>query len=110
MANIVVTKKSVNNKSIFEEIDTFIHEILESGLELHDEDDRWIFTQETENVLDMFVGTGKIINYDVMFDYRNNKRADMVKGKYNIIVKYKQFNCLNTTQLIYDIDNYTTKR
>jgi len=109
MANFKLTKKSVNSKSIFEEINAFVTEVFEAGLDLRDEDDRWIFVREIENVLDQMIEDGKIIGYDVMFDYRNNKRADLVKGKYNIIIKYNQFNCLNITQLIYDLDEGDSK-
>jgi len=101
---ITLTKKSVNSKAICETIDTFIRELIDADVNFYDEEDRWIVVQETDIMMDELAESGKIIGWDVVFDARNNKRADMVKGHFNLIIKYVQYNCLNTSQLIYTFD------
>ena len=108
---VKLEKYSVNNKTLFDEINSFVEEGITSGevmwsSEIH----RISFVEIIENLLDDITYDNRIDQYNVICDFRNNTIQDMDSGKYVIEVSYRQVNCLNTTRLVYRIQevNATT--
>lgn len=97
-------KKSVNSKVLFDEISSFIEEGLnDMGIMWSSDAQRDSFADIVEEWLEEVGGDGKIEQWKVICDYRNNKVAQMDEGKYVFDVYYKQRNCLNMTHLRYNI-------
>ena len=73
----------------------------------------WSSDTHRESFADLFeewleekANEGKIDQWNVVCDSRNNKVARMEEGHFVFDVYYRQHNCLNTTQLHYEIDDY----
>jgi len=103
---IILTKKSVNSKILCDIIDDSARECIEETIHEWDSEYARDYAVNTFNrfVSMQFAASGKITHWDINCDRRNNKMKDMDQGKYQFIVKYNQKNCLNVTQLIYDIE------
>ncbi len=102
--NWTLTEKAVNSKPLFNEIHDFIAEGLnDMGVVWNSDSHRDSFISIVEDWLEEKWQEGKIEQFKVICDFRNNKIADMESGKYIIDVYYKQRNCLNTTQLHYEV-------
>lgn len=56
-----------------------------------------------DGVMEEVANTGRITQWNVVCDYRNNTVSDMANGKFNVMISYRQTNCLNTTILEYTI-------
>ena len=97
--------RSVNNQKLFKEIDTFMIEVF-SIKEI-----KWASDTHRQQIVEMIEDflmelahtTGKIIQFDVICDRRNNPRSIEHSGKVNLSIKYKQKNCLNTTSVDYTL-------
>lgn len=100
------TFKSVNSKSVVNDINLFVEEALqEFGIQWDSEAQRTSFVEILEDFLyDTSEQEGKIVAFKVMCDRRNNKASENENGIYQLDIHFNQKNCLNTTQLIYTID------
>ena len=47
---------------------------------------------------------GKILQFDVVCDDRNNTIKEKNSGVFHLLIKFKQSDCLNVTKIYYDID------
>ncbi len=97
-------KKSVNSKSLFNEIHGFIEEGINSNAVVWSNDiHRLSFIEVLNDYLEQFYEQGQIDQWNAFCDLRNNSVAAMDKGEYVIEITYRQTNCLNTTRLIYHV-------
>lgn len=100
-----VEKRSVNNKTLCEQFQKDIEELIVNagvlwGSDVHREG----FVETIEDYLENFAHeSNKIDQWSAMCDMRNNTIAQMDKGIYTFEFNYRQTNCLNTTRLIYTI-------
>lgn len=100
-----ITKRAVNSKPLFEEIHDFVGAgMSETGLSWTSDALRHSYLDLVDELLSEVADEGKIEQWDVRCDARNNKASDMANGKFILDVFYKQRNCLNTTQLHYEVD------
>lgn len=96
---------NVNSKSLLNEITFFLEECIDHmGFDWAQEYHRQSFVDIISDDLDEVAQKNLITQWNVVFDRRNNKVADMNNGKYVVDVYYKQRNCYNTTQLTYTIN------
>lgn len=109
-ADYKLDKYSVNNKILFNEVHKFLEEgITEGGVLWSNDIHRMSFVEILEDMLEELADDERIDQKNVICDLRNNSIADMEKGKYVLEVSYRQKNCLNTTRLVYTIQDLTTK-
>jgi hypothetical protein len=105
-ADYKLEKRSVNNKTLFTEIHSFIEDgILNGGVLWGNEIHRQSYAEIVGEFLDAYADSGKIDQWNVISDLRNNSIREMDKGNYVVEVTYRQKNCLNTTRLIYSIQD-----
>lgn len=106
MNKIKVISKSVNNKNLFKEINDIIKEALMlNNLNWSSEDERLLFIDCIEMFLLDLEQDGKIEQSKIVCDRRNNKNFSSKAKSYTVEVSFKQPSCLNTTRIIYHIDN-----
>ena len=109
MTQITVVQKSVNSKPLFNDVLSFIKEgIYDFGIVWNSEAHRDSFSMVMGDFLSEMVVEGKIEQWKIVCDKRNNKYTDMENGVYHLDIQYKQRNCLNITQInitIYDNDD-----
>lgn len=109
-ATYVLDKKSVNSKSLFDEIHEFAHAgITDSGFIWSSDTHREAFVELLEEFLEDFVFDGKLDQPNVLCDLRNNSISGMDKGIYVLELRYRQNNCENTTRLIYTVTDTLIK-
>lgn len=102
--NWKMTEKSINSKTLRDEIHALVAAAIdEIGVNWNVESQRSAFTEMVHEFLDEVGAEGRITQWDVVCDQRNNKRKDMANGDYNFDVVYKQKHCLNTSVLSYAI-------
>lgn len=107
MFNVTVKYRNVNSKTLFKEINDVAEDCivnLSIGLrwtnEIHRESLLYIIEEWLENVAEQ----GKISQYNVICDHRNNTNTDFESGRPTITITYKQKHCFNTTTIDYEID------
>ncbi len=99
-----VEKKSVNSRTLCEDVQHQIEELMtHAGVVWSSDTHRDSFVETIDDVLGKYQEDGKIEQWSVMCDLRNNTIADMDKGIYVFEAGFKQKNCLNTTRLVYTI-------
>ena len=107
MALVQVDVKSINSKGLYEEIYGFLKEgIDEFGVIWDSEAHRESYVEVVNDFLTDIAESGKIEQFKVVGDKRNNKYTDMDKGIYHVDVMYRQRNCLNTSQINLTIHNF----
>lgn len=98
------TSKAINNKTLYNEIDSFMIELFSiEGI------DWWTNPDHREQVALMVEDylaelahvSGRIDQYEVICDRRNNPRTINTDQPVNFTVKYRQKNCLNVSQIDY---------
>lgn len=104
-AEFKVEKRSVNNKSLCEELQKDIESLItDAGVLWSSDVHRDGFVETIQDYLEMFASeSGKIDQWDAKCDMRNNTVAQMDNGIYIFEFNYRQTNCLNTTRLIYTV-------
>lgn len=97
--------KAVNSKDLLKEIAFEVEDLMKSPmLDWTSEIRRAELVVAIEGVLaTLHRRYGKLQQYKVMCDLRNNRIANMERGVFYLTVQYRQTNCLNTTQIIYTI-------
>lgn len=103
--HVTLTTKSVNDKRLFTLINDLVIELLQLysfSLSPNSLDKEFLQVSLEAAMIDLTVNN-IISQWDIIWDTRNNSYTNIMSGKQQIIVKFKQNSCLNTTQLIYDI-------
>ena len=99
-------KRSVNSKPLFNSIHSFIHEGITSNQVIWSNDiHRLSFIEVLNDYLEEFANQGLIDQFNAFCDFRNNTVAAMDKGLFVFEISYRQTNCLNTTRLIYTVQD-----
>lgn len=106
MAQFKIIKKHVNSNILFNEISEFIEEGCgDIGVIWSSEAHRSSFVSLIDEWIGEKAEEGKVEQWNVVCDSRNNKNSAMKKGKYIMDVYYNQYNCLNMTHIRYMIDD-----
>ena len=99
-----IKKRAVNSKALFDEV----NEIVEEGF--GDVDLIWSSDIHRDSFIDLIdewlwetSEEGKITQWKIVCDFRNNTIKQMEQGIYQLDVSYRQTDCLNTTTLEYTI-------
>ena len=103
----VKTKTSnINNPRLFKEIDEFMVEVFTSiGIVWSNAEHRDSFVGMIDDWMEQFATeSGKIIQWDIQCDSRNNTKEDLADGLRNFTLRYRQKNCFNTTEIVYTLD------
>lgn len=109
-ATYVLEKKSVNSKSLFDEIHKYVDSGISDTLIMWSSDShREMFSDLIDEYLENLEYDGKIDQPNVILDLRNNPIMNMDRGIYVLEIQYRQRNCENTTRLIYTITDQLIK-
>ena len=97
--NIIIKTHGVNSDNLTNEVIIFTTETLTNTFfrDLSEEHDRSIIVDYLSHYFGVLMDSNQIEQFDIMFDQRNNTRADMNMGMFAIESKFKQKNCLNYT-------------
>lgn len=99
MTTVTVKTRNVNSKKLFNSINTSVIEVIDIfGLAYPMNGE--VMVDILEEYLEEHRENGQITQYSVMCDERNNK---LPSEEMNILIKYKQLNCLNITELEYHV-------
>ena len=103
--DVLLRTKCVNNDRICREVDVIGMEVIEHYLSTLQNVDAQLETAEIlEDYLAEYVESERsILGVEVICDARNNSRKDCEDGKVHLTIKYRQQNCLNITELAYEI-------
>lgn len=105
---IMTQKRNVNNERIFAEVDNYVMEVVRMDItELTNENQRKQSAEVIEDILFEFLQTEEKVaenSVNVICDYRNNDKESFDSGLVTISVRYQQYHCLNTTEVVYTID------
>lgn len=97
-----VTRRAVNSKLIADEVHAFVDEVIAgTSPQWHSDTQRELVVDAIGEKLDDLNERGLITQYNVLCDQRNNNVSTMERGQFNLSIRYKQRNCLNTTRLEY---------
>jgi len=104
--DIVTKTHNVNNKQLFAEIDNFMTEVFSSiGISWANKEHRTEFVDMIDMWMEQFADeSGKIIQWDIQCDSRNNTTEDFEVGNIHFDLLYRQRNCFNTTKIEYSFD------
>lgn len=94
---------NINNQRLFKEIDDFMIEVFTNiGLVWSNKEHREHFTEIIDEWMYQFAdASGKIIQWDVLCDSRNNTQDELSSGNVHFTIRYRQKNCFNTTKIEY---------
>jgi hypothetical protein len=96
--------KAVNSQTLYNDIAEFVEGLLdEAGIRWKNDAHRESLVELLDEWLEEYSTDGKIEQWNVVMDRRNNSPRDMRNGKYTLDISYKQRNCLNTTTIGYTI-------
>lgn len=103
--DVMLRTRNVNNERIKRDIDKIVMEVIKqdwsSLLKLELQVD---LVEYLEVYLNEFAESETSLDtVEVICDHRNNTREDCADGKVNLTVRYQQQNCLNVTDLTYEI-------
>ena len=101
--NFTLETRAVNSKQLLASIRQFEQIFTEYQIVWSNEGMRQSVVDMIDSMMSDIATAGKIIQWNVVCDYRNNKVSAMIAGIYNITITYRQTNCLNTTKLKYRI-------
>lgn len=98
-----LTTKAVNSKQLLAVVRELEIIFTDFGIKWASDPQRITAVEIVDEMMEMLYDEGKISQYNVICDYRNNTINDMAAGIYFLTVTYRQTNCLNTTMLEYRI-------
>lgn len=110
---ISITKefKAVNNKTLLTEVTKNMDDCVQQiGTSWNSESHRETVADLIDDWMMNLVDEGKIEQYKVLCDHRNNTTKAMESGVYKLDVQYKQKHCFNVTKVIYTIRMSVDKR
>jgi hypothetical protein len=92
------------SKSLLKEVTSFVEEIIDEFSILYEHDvHRDAILEVLEECLEELAEAGRITQYNVICDNRNNNQVLADAGITNLDITYKQDNCYVTTSLHYVI-------
>ena len=96
---------NINNQRVFEEIDEFMIEVFSSlNITWTNKHHREEFVEMIDMWMEQYAfESGKIIQFDILCDSRNNTVKNFKKGPVHFTIRYRQKNCLNTSEIDYMI-------
>lgn len=96
--------RAVNSKKLLGSIRGFEKIFTEYQVIWSNEGMRQSVCDMIDGMMEDIAVSGKISQWNVICDYRNNKVSAMTVGIYHLDITYRQTNCLNTTELNYEIN------
>lgn len=107
MASVKVVFKSINSKTLCNDVLEYLMEgVNDFGIVWDSEPHRESYIHVVNDFLTDLAEEGKIGQFKVIGDKRNNKYTDMERGIYHVDVAYQQRNCLNTSQINLTISTF----
>lgn len=98
-----LTTKAVNSKRLLEWVRQLEIIFTDFDVTWSSDTQRMAAIDTIDDMMFTLHENGKISQWNVISDYRNNSIAKMAVGTYFLTVTYRQAHCLNTTTLIYKI-------
>lgn len=99
-----ITPVSVNSKRLFLSINELVEEgIVTSRVSWSNDEERELFCDFLNSMFHEIYDTGFIEQWKIKCNKQNNKMEDILEGRINLEVHYKQRNCLNITKIKYEI-------
>jgi len=95
--------RAVNSKRLLATIQQIEQVFIEYQIIWSNESLRQAAIDMIDSVMEEIANQGRISQWNVVCDFRNNKLSDMSAGKFNVTISYRQTNCLNTTVLKYHL-------
>jgi len=96
--------RAVNSKILFKEVNELVLlAFADTGITWASDAQRMSFVEMFDELMEQFYEEGKIEQWNIQSNFKNNTVERMANGKYVFEVFYKQHNCLNVTQLTYSI-------
>lgn len=102
-----LTTRAVNSKQLLKEVRELEVIFTEFGVDWSSDTQRLAAIDTIDLMMEQLYEAGRITQWKVVSDFRNNKIVDMDEGIFFLTVSFKQTNCLNTTQVEYKIDAST---
>lgn len=110
MAIVKTHHRGVNSKKVVRTIDAFVIDILKDRLYHWGSDyARTEVCRLFKDFMDEGISQGKIQNFKIICDHRNNKPEDFEKGLYFLEIHFQQAHCLNKTRLKYEFGTFVQK-
>jgi hypothetical protein len=103
-ASYELTTKAVNSKQLLKDIQELEIIFTDFGVNWTSDTQRMAAIDTVDDVMAHLYEQGRITQWKVVSDFRNNKIVDMDQGIYYLTITFKQAHCLNTTTLEYKID------
>lgn len=100
-----LTTRAVNSKQLLSEIQEMEIIFSDFGVNWSSDTQRMAAIDTVDDMMNHFYEQGRLTQWKVVSDFRNNKIADMDAGIFYLTITYKQTHCLNTTTLEYKIDS-----
>ena len=100
---------NVNSKKLLQHIVSNVGEMSEEFIVQHHSKilNTYDFSMLVE-YLDLFIAQmvddKQIVSFDVVGDFRNNDVDDVRSGRIHIDLEFQQYNCLNTTKILFEIN------
>ena len=105
MVAFTKTVKGINGKIIFDDISEYVEDVIvDFGVIWENIIHRESLVEVIEDFLYERQEEGKITQFDVVCDDRNNTKYEMNNGMFHLLIKYKQRHCRNVSQIFYSID------
>lgn len=102
--NVVVRTRNINSKILFNQVnDSILEAINTSDIRWKDDIHRASLIDVLEEFLETLADDSKITQFVAMCDIRNNTLEELERGTVKLTIKYKQKDCLNTTEITYQI-------
>lgn len=104
MIHISVTNNSINSKKLYNEIDQIVRDgIFSVDLPWMEEANRELMVSYLNSVMQEYWEQNVIEQWKIQCNTLNNTVDDMLQGKINLDIYYKQKNCLNTSRITYTL-------
>lgn len=100
------TLKNINSKPLFTAIDDFICQRISRVICSHTTNENVQFNVRrlTADFIKQYVDEKKIESFKIICDKRNNNSETLKNGiMFSISIRYRQINCLNFTELTYEV-------
>lgn len=110
MSTFTLSTKAVNSVNLLNEVRQIELIFTDFDIVWSSDIQREAAIDTVDEIMQDIFGRGRITQWNVACDFRNNTLADMKSGLYKLDIRYRQTNCLNTTVLQYSIDSNLTEK
>lgn len=107
--DVSLKSKHINSKALGQSVESMMDDVAQEYVSVRDSrayGKAYDYTQVV-TLMDMFMESlrdQKQVNYYyVIGDHRNNLDSDMSQGKFNIVIRFQQYNCLNITEMSFTL-------